>query len=207
MIEYLKNYDTTLKAFLDHTTNISDILNIVQDKCTLIDINYMEAMVIRFNIEEAKTHIESYKTMVDQFCQTTHVCDCLEKTLSIKATPPPLKDETITVVLKWDPNNCTLMDITNTMSDIFPEGYDKWITIKKINKGSIIVTCTFPLNVLDVILDQAQKTVQIMRVKSVTRLTIGNYTILDLDKVNIVVPNIQVYAIFYRSLRVKKISL
>ena len=204
MIEYLENYDANLKPFLHHTTNISDILNIVQDKCTLIDITYMEAMVIRFNIEGARTHIESYKTMVDQFCQSAHVCDCLEKTLSIKATPPPLKDETIIVVLKWDPNNCTLRDITNTMSDIFPEGYDKWITIKNINKGSIIVTCSFPLNVLDPILDQAQKTKQIMREKLVTRLTLGDYTILELDEVNIVVPNIQVYAIFCRLLRIKK---
>ena len=77
------------------------------------------------------------------------VCNSIgeTRTLSVTISPPLKDDDTITAVLDWDPDNCTLKDIINLMSHIFLEGLNKKITIKSIREGnSITVTCTFPLD-------------------------------------------------------------
>ena len=188
MRKILEKHDATLRPLLAHCNTISDMLNIIQDKCTILDVNYLETVVIQLNIEGAQEYIESYKKTVEDFCQSVHVRHCLGETFSVTISSPLLKDEIITVVLDWDPDNCTLNDITNLISHIFPEGLSKRISIKVINEGSICVTCAFPHDQHCLIIAKAQETMQSMKTEKIKRLIIGHYTILDLDKVDKVVP-------------------
>ena len=198
MRKILEEHDATLRPSLAHCKTISDMLNIVQDKCTILDVNYLEAVVMQLNIEEAQEYIELYKKTVDEFCQSVSVRQCLGETLSVTTSPPSLKDETITVVLDWDPDNCTLKDIINVMSRIFPEGLNKKITIKSIREGnSITVTCTFPLDQYHLFITKARETMQSLKIKEMKRLKIGHETIMDLDKVDNVVPNNYIHAILF----------
>ena len=192
MKEFLEDCDSSLKPSLAHCENISDILNIVREKCTLIDINYLEAVVTTFNIEGAKTHIESYKTTIDQFCQSVSVRLCLEETFPVTATPSSLKHETAIFVLNWDPDDCLLNDITNLLSAVF-ERLDKWVTVKVIKEGnSIIITCYFPLNLLGPLIAKAQKTIPSIKKKGLITLTIGHCIIWDIHKRDEVRDNIKI---------------
>ena len=182
MKEFLEDCDSSLKPSLAHCENISAVLNVVRDKCTLIDINYLEEMVTTFNIEGAKTHIESYKKMIEEFCQSVSVRLCLEELFPVTATPPSIRFETATFVLDWDPDDYTLNDIRTLLSVVF-ERLAKRVTVKVIKEGnSINVTCTFPLNLLGPLIAKAQKTIMSMNKKGLITLTIGHCIVWDVRK-------------------------
>ena len=63
MRKILEEHDATLRPSLAYCNTISDMLNIIQDKCTILDVNYLETVVIQLNIEETQEYIESYKKL------------------------------------------------------------------------------------------------------------------------------------------------
>ena len=179
MTKFLEDCYPPLKPSLAHCKSISDVLDVVRDKCTLIDINSLEAVVKRFNVEGAKTHIEAYKETVEEFCQYSSVRLCLEEIFSVTTTPTPLIGETATFVLDWDPDDYTLNDIRTLLSVVF-QRLAKRVTVKVIKEGnSIIVTCTFPLNLLGPLIAKAQKTILSIKKKGLITLTIGHCIIWD----------------------------
>ena len=56
MTKFLEDCYPPLKPSLAHCKSISDVLDVLRDKCTLIDINYLEAVVRRFNIQQVTTY-------------------------------------------------------------------------------------------------------------------------------------------------------
>ena len=170
----------TLLSSLAETIN--DVLDVVRDKCTLIDINYLEAVVRRFCIEETKTHIESYKKTIEEFCQKSTVCLCLEEIFSVTTTPTPLTGETATFVLNWDPDGYTLNDIRALLSAVFQQ-LAKRVTVKIIKEGnSIILTCTFPYDLLGSLIVKAYETVHLMNTKDLMKVAIGHCTIWNVHR-------------------------
>ena len=135
MKKFFKDFYPFFKPSLSDVETIDDVLDVVRDKCTLIDTNCLEAVVERFNIEEAKKHIESYKEAIDQFCQSVSVRLCLEEIFPVTATPPPLKYETATFVLDWDPDDYMLNDIRSLLVAVF-EKIGKRVTVKVIKEGN-----------------------------------------------------------------------
>ena len=179
MTKFLEDCYPPLKPSLAHCKSISDVLDVVRDKCTLIDINSLEAVVKRFSVEGAKTHIDSYKETVEKFCQSSSVRVCLEEIFSATTTPTPLISETATFVLDWDPDDYTLNDIRTLLSVVF-QRLAKRVTVKVIKEGnSIIVTCTFPLNLLGPLIAKAQKTILSINKKGLITLTIGHCIVWD----------------------------
>ena len=192
MTKFLEDCYPPLKPSLAHCKSISDVLDVVRDKCTLIDINYLEAVVRRFNIQEATTHIESYKKTIEEFCQSVSVRLCLEEIFPVTAIPSSLKFETATFVLDWNPDDYTLNDIRTLLSNVF-EWLAKRVTVKVIKEGnSIIVTCTFPLNLLGPLIAKAQKTILSIKKKGLITLTIGQCIIWDIHKRDEVRDNIKI---------------
>ena len=75
---YLEDCFCHLKPELTHASCIDEVLNIVRNKCTLIDVGCLEALVKRFDITKATVHIKTYKEYIDKFCQSTYTSLCLE---------------------------------------------------------------------------------------------------------------------------------
>ena len=180
--EFLEDCDSSLRPSLAHSKSISDVLNVVRDKCTLVDINYLNAVVTRFNIEEAKTHIDSYEKVIEEFCRSVSVRLCLQEIFPVTFTPSSLKCETATFVLNWDPGDYMLNDITNLLSEVF-ERLHKWVTVKVVKEGnSIIVMCTFPPNLLGPLIAKAQETILSIKKKELISFTVGHCIIWDKHK-------------------------
>ena len=117
---------------------------------------------------------------------------CLEEIFPITATPTPLISETATFVLDWDPDDYTLNDIRTILSVVF-ERLAKRVTVKVIKEGnSIIVTCTFPLNLLGPLIAKAQKTILSIKNKRLITLTIGHCIVWDVRKRDEVRDNIKI---------------
>ena len=189
MKQFLRDGYSYLKSQIAHSTSIDDVLDVVNDHCTLINISCLEGIVTRFKIKEAETHIQAYKDVVQSFCEKTKACLCLEETLKESKSRSLLKCETAEFVLDWDPTNYTLQDIR----DIIAESVEDNVQICVIREGkSITVTCFFQLNLMTSIIAKAQETLEEMKKKGLIKLTIGYCIIYDKhqrDKVVTVLDN------------------
>ena len=166
-----------LKSQVFCSNSVDDILDVVNDHCTLIDINSLEGIVERFKIKQAETHIQAYKNIVRSFCKETKACLCLNENFKITKTPSLLRCETIEFVLDWDPKSCTLEDI----KDILSESLEMNVQIRYIREGnSIIVICFFPLSpAILIIIAKAQESLEVVKKKGLLKLTVGYCTIYD----------------------------
>ena len=129
---FLKDSCPHLKSQVVHCNSIDDILDIVYDHCTLMNISCLEGIVKRFKIKEAETHIRSYKDVIQLFIERIKTFALNE---SSKVTKIPslnlLKCETAIFVLDWDPTDCTLEDIR----DILAESVEGNVQIRLIREG------------------------------------------------------------------------
>ena len=165
-----------LKSEITHSKSIDDVLDVVRDHCTLINISCLEGIVERFNIKEAETHIQEYKDFVQSFCKKTNASLCLNQTFKENKSHSLLKCETAIFVLDWDPTNYTLEDI----EDIIAESVEDNVQIRVIREGqSIIVTCFFPLCLTTSIIAKAQETLESVKKKGLIQLIVGCCTIYD----------------------------
>ena len=132
---FLEDCYPSLNPSLSDVETIDDVLDVVRDKCTLIDINCLMAVVKKFDIKEAEACIKSYERTLEEFCQSISVRLCLEETFPVTTTLSPLICETVTFVLDWDPDGCTLNDIKCLLSVAF-EKLCKRVKVIIIKEGN-----------------------------------------------------------------------
>ena len=165
-----------LKSQIALSNSIDDVLDVVNNHCTLININCLEGIVERFDIKEAEIHIQAYKNVVQLFCEKTKASLCLDESFKVTKTPSLLQCETAVFVLDWDPTGYTLQDIR----DIIAESVEGNVEIRDLREGkSIIITCFFPLSLTRILIAKAQKTLESVKKKGLIQLTIGDYPIYD----------------------------
>ena len=173
---FLRDGYSHLKPQIAHSASIDDVLDVVNNQCTLINISCLEGIVTRFKIKEAEKHIQAYKDFVQSFCKKTKASLCLNESFKVTNTPALLQCETVVFVLNWNPKDCTLEDI----EDILSESFERDVEIRYLAKGnSIIVTCFFPLSLTNLLIAKAQETLESVTKRGLIQLTIGHYTIYD----------------------------
>ena len=176
MKQFLRDGYSYLKSQIAHSTSIDDVLDVVNDHCTLINISCLESIVERFNIKEAQTHIQAYKDIVQSFCKETKAVLCLNEIFKENKSRSLLKCETADFVLNWDPKGYTLEDINVLLAELVEDN----VQIRVIKEGkSIIVTCFFPLSLTMSIIARAQATLEELKKKGLLQLTVGYCTIYD----------------------------
>ena len=74
-------------------------MDIVREKCTIINVVHLEGIVDHYNIEEAKDHIATYKSEVDELCKEIKLRVC-ENEDFMTGSSSLLKCETIEFVLE-----------------------------------------------------------------------------------------------------------
>lgn len=165
-----------LRPQLTHSESIDNVLSVVRDHCTLIDISCLESIVQCFDIKEAEIHVQKYKDIVQSFCKETKACLCLGESFTETKTPSLLQCETIVFVLDWNPMNVTLEEI----KDLLSETFERNIEIRCVTDGnSITVTCFFPLDLTAVHIAKAQETLEALKERGLIRLVVGYCTIYD----------------------------
>ena len=73
---YLRMSFQELKPQLATAESFDDIMDIVREKCTIINIACLEAIINRYKVEEAKIHVTDYKVEVNQFCEDLKLRVC-----------------------------------------------------------------------------------------------------------------------------------
>ena len=182
---YLLDCYPELTTRLSHPSinTIDSILNIVKEKCTLIDICILEAIRERFDIKEVETHIKAYNDAIDEFCRTVSIRLCLQETLEVTKRSS-LNCETAEFVLEWNPDRRSLDDVRKLLSVAFKR-LKKRVKVIVVREGnSIVVTCTFPVSLLGPIIAKAQEALELVKKEGLLKLTIGSVIIYQRKKVS-----------------------
>ena len=174
--QFLRDGYSHLKPRIAHSNSIDDVLDVIIDDCTLINISCLESVVKRFDIKEAMAHIEAYKDVVQSFCKKMKGSLCLGESFKVTKIPSLLRCETAVFVLDWDPKGCTLEDI----KDLLAESVEGIVEIRDIRESkSIVITCFFPVTLTTLLIAKAQDTLQSMKKKGLLQLVVGHCIIYD----------------------------
>ena len=180
--KYLQRCFPELSAQLTTSESFDDVMDLVQDKCTIINISCLEAIVDRYNITKAKEHITEFNTAIDTFCKNMKAKICCDQNFKVASSSDHLICETIEFVLEWDADDYTLKDIKLLLLKAF-EGFVKFVQVRAIAEGySILVTCYAPQYMMETLLITVEKNLILLKEMGLIRLTLGYYTVFDIRK-------------------------
>ena len=181
-LEDLKSYlllcYSELRPQLENAQTLTDIMIIVKDKNTIIDIEYLEAFVDYFNIQEANDHIVAYKIAIEEFCEEITLNVCFNESFAI-VSPSLLKCDTVEFVLDWKADDHSLCDIRVLLRKAFNKLAKNVHVRGLIEEYSITVTCYAPQNIMDILLMEAEPNLDLLRSVGLIKLTIGYHTLWD----------------------------
>ena len=179
---FLRRCCRELRPQLLIAKSFDDVMDLVQDKCTIINVCCLEAIVNHYKITEATQHIEEFKTTVDTFCEKIKTDICLKQNFKIASFSHHLTCETIEFVLEWETDKYTLRDIRGLLVKAF-EDMAKFVQVRAIDEGnSITVTCYAPLSLMDFLLMSVRDNLNLLKTNRVIKLIIGYHTIYDKRK-------------------------
>jgi chromosome transmission fidelity protein 4 len=172
-----------LKPSISHCETILDILMIVQEKCSLINVSLLDAIVHQFEIKEAKKFVAEYKNEIETFCGNVSVRLSLKEHFILNDNYSNLLCCEIAVfVLDWDADDCDMYTI-NDVKCILAHAFERLeidVQIVVINEcNSVAVICSFPVEITALLIAEAIKHFKILQKKGLVKLTIGCCTILD----------------------------
>lgn len=181
--KYLQRYFQELKPRLAGAEAFNDVMDLVEDKCTIIDVYCIEAIVDKCNIEDAEGYITNFKSAVDKFCDKVKLSECQNESFKTTTPSSQLTCETVEFVLGWDPDECTISDITDTLLKPFDSAI-KSIQIRAINNDDdrVTVTCYAPQYLIDNLVITADENLDHLKENGVIKLVIGYHTLLDKPK-------------------------
>ena len=107
------SFHPNLRQKVDNCTNIFSILHLIQDECSLTDVNLLAYVVEDLEITEAKEHIINYKTKLNDFCHSIKADLCLEKQFDLIHH---LQCELAIFELDWKPEEHMLQHIRDILS-------------------------------------------------------------------------------------------
>ena len=196
---FLQRYYTELKPQLSLAESFNDVIAAVQSKCTIINVTCFEAIVEHYNIEKAKCHITAYKSILDKFCEEFKLSEFKHEQL-LAGLPSLLKCETVAFVLEWRDNDYSLDMIRVLLQKAFQNMATR-VQIRAIKVDNMIfVTCYAPRHIIDVLLMEGRKNLDVLREMGVIKLTISYYTLWDECTEDIVRVNsiLKFYLLIYR---------
>ena len=178
--QYLQRHFQELQPQMVIAKSFDDVMYLIEDKCTIINVYCVESIVNQYNITDAKPVVKMFKTEVDIFCDAVKLRICFQESFKNVSSAHRLICETIEFVLGSKANNYTLTDIKKLLSTSF-ESEVNYVQIRGIidNGNCINLTCYAPQNLLDILQKTAEEKLDLIKDMGVIQLKIGYYTIFD----------------------------
>ena len=174
---YLRRCFRELKPQLTVAESFDDVMDLVEEKCTIINVACLEGIINHYKIEEAKTHVTTYKSAVNTFCNEVKLNVCKNKLMTGPSSL--LKRETIQFVLEWKTDERTFNEIRELLCKTFGDIADR-VLVNEVKEGnSIIVTCYAPRHIMDILQMEAEKNLNLLIKLGLLKLTIGYHIIWD----------------------------
>ena len=160
---------------LCHCRNTDDVLDLISNYSSMININLLEAIVNNFGVEAAKPFIQKHKERI-KIIQQSVLHQVLDKKF---VAEPLLQSEKIEIYVKHNVQSCTFDEVEQIIKAAFRE-HEPYVRIVVIKEGSsYIVTCSFPILLSEELISTALDNTETLKEKGVQRLTIGFSTVYD----------------------------
>ena len=170
-----------LKVEIDTCVEVDEVLLVIREHCSLLNIELLEVLVKDFNIESAKKAIQDYEAQLKIFTNRVKGKFCLEQKIALCSS---LKCETITVTVDKDVEQICFEDIDVLMKLAF-ETLSSNIRVHVIRRdNSFTITCSFPLTLSASLISTALKNLKALKERGIIKLTIGYCTVYDYKEVN-----------------------
>ena len=174
---YLRRCFRELKPQLRIAESFDDVMDLVEEKCTIINVACLEGIINHYKIEEAKVHVISYKSSVNTFCDEVKLNVCKNKLMTGPLSL--LKCQTIKFVLEWKTNERTFNEIRELLCKTFGDIADRVLVNEAKEGNSIIVTCYAPQHIMDILQMEAEKNLDLLIKLGLLKLEIGYHIIWD----------------------------
>lgn len=175
LVEFLGDTFDELQPRLVHTSKISQVLKIIRQESTIVDISYLEELVKYFKVDDAKEDIKKYQQMIEETSKDLPLHVYFDA--HFKPFSTLLQRNTIMFVLEWEPSSKHLQNIHDLLSKAFGR-LAKVIHVVKIEKSnSIMVKCYAPHKIMTDLMKRA--ILKYLEDEGVLSLFVGYYTILD----------------------------
>ncbi|XP_019849161.1 PREDICTED: uncharacterized protein LOC109580450 [Amphimedon queenslandica] len=163
--------------------SIFDILELVKEKCSLVNIHCLKTIVKIFKIKKAMVIIKKYEEQVDVFCEAMTIDLCLDQKFEVVRRPQPLLCEKLTFILNWEPQDYSLKDVMDVLTKCTSDSsINVQITcmIDTIGKSnSIAVDCYIPMSQAGYVVAIVFQKVKHAQVKALSRLIWRNVLVWD----------------------------
>ena len=179
--EYVSDVKMPLKSHVVHCQKIKEIIQLIGNDCSLINIALLESVVERFKVEQAKPALQQYRDEIERFYQEGQpLKNFLNKRLDFAS---PLHCEMVTVTVHKSVDEFDLKDIDILMTVAF-QRFAPNVKVIFIREGnSFTITCSFPLVLSESLINTALENIEALIEKGVQRLTIG-YCTIDYSEVS-----------------------
>uniref|UniRef100_A0A1X7TNE9 Uncharacterized protein n=1 Tax=Amphimedon queenslandica TaxID=400682 RepID=A0A1X7TNE9_AMPQE len=174
LLEEIKEFLSyhSVREKVKNCCDIPSLLCLIQNECSLTNIEFLDSVVEEMEITEATRYIETYRTQLKEFCNSLSISLCLKERFS---SIPHLQCETVTFVLDWEPEEHVLKDIKNLLAQVSDGKLLKIECIEQTN--SICVTCSFPFTDIGFTVLRMIENIHILMGQGLKKLTIGNLTL------------------------------
>ena len=177
--DFIGSLSNKLKEKLKDCENVSSTLRVVDNECSLIDVELFCAVVENFEIKAADKHIKKYSEISKEYFQTNPISCYVKEKLKASETYPLLQCETVTYVFDWKPEDKMLDDIKDILSKIS----SKLVKIEIIdNCESVSVTCSFPYSFTGVLITQLKENFEFLKRNHLKKLTIGYWIMWEREE-------------------------
>ena len=171
---FLRRCRPEVKPQLSIAKSFDEVMEIIEDECSIINVSILETIVNHYSINEAADYILAYKTHLEEFCEI-NICNVQLKKLSSSL----LTCNTIKFIVNWEVTKCTLSAIKGLLWKAFQD-FDKKVEVVALNEvNSIAIICYAPHHLMDSLLLTAQDNLETLIELGLIQLTIGYYTVYD----------------------------
>ena len=181
--EELKTYvgrcNRDLKPQMSSCETINDILSIIEEKCTIINVVKMEKIAEKYKCKKALDQIADYNDAVSEFCNEIRLNICCGLSLSLRHTSQPLICERIRFVLQWEPEDHTFSEIRGIIWKAFEDISKEILVISADRDQSVSVICYIPHTLIDLAVLKAKQNLDLLKEMDVVSLSVGYFPIIE----------------------------
>ena len=141
---------------------MDDILILVIEKCSLINMSCLEAVINHFDIKPAKEELSQYMKRVHEFCEATTISQCVNETFRLSPSQL-LSCDTVQFAPRND--DCSLSELKRLKKDLLCHFSDRVFIHSIEYKGCATVICYAPQHIRHNEIDKSMREeIQMMRI-------------------------------------------
>ena len=189
---FIKRAYVEMKPKLSHAETVDDVLRLVIERCSLINVSCLESVIGYCDIKPAKEELSQYMKRVDEFCEATTVSQCVNETFRLSSSQL-LSCDTVQFALRID--DCSLSELRRLKKRLFGQFADRVLIHSIEYKDCVTVKCFAPQHIRDCLIAESEGSSILVR-GEIQMLRIGSnvlwdYEITDEDDVQVSITNLK----------------